>query len=265
MISTGHGFAVVRSASGNQFIDNHALPFQVAELTQGGAIYLGGSMETGFSAEIRGNRFEGNTCTDYGGAIHVGIYLGDVTIAENDFVANAAGACAGAIYQFGDAAEIAIEDNLFVRNVSPQGAAIALERIQLGAVRGNTIVGSTGGVALKITVSGNVTVERNVIALNPDGGVMEVGNTGFVSSCNVLFDNVPPPGRTPAGGSGPGDLLVDPQFCDPLADDYSVAASSPCLPGGNDCGQRIGARGQGCEAVALEITSWGAVKGRFVN
>ena len=53
-----------------------------------------------------------------------------------------------------------------------------------------------------------------------------------------------------------GNFDADPLFCDPLNDDYSLHAYSPCLPGnhpnGYDCGL-IGAFGHGCGALPEPI------------
>jgi len=63
-----------------------------------------------------------------------------------------------------------------------------------------------------------------------------------------------------------GNISVDPAFCDPAGDDFTLAADSPCLPGnhpdGEDCGQ-IGAWGEGCGSTAVCPTTWGAIKDRF--
>jgi hypothetical protein len=49
-----------------------------------------------------------------------------------------------------------------------------------------------------------------------------------------------------------GTFAADPRFCDAAAGDFSLDADSPCLPAHNDCGQIIGAFGQGCGATAAE-------------
>jgi len=48
-----------------------------------------------------------------------------------------------------------------------------------------------------------------------------------------------------------GNISEDPRFCGPINDLgflYTLSADSPCLPANNDCGQRIGAFGEGCPA-----------------
>lgn len=45
-----------------------------------------------------------------------------------------------------------------------------------------------------------------------------------------------------------GNICADPLFCDPDSGDFTLAGSSPCLPGAHpDCGL-MGAHGVGCEA-----------------
>ncbi len=44
-----------------------------------------------------------------------------------------------------------------------------------------------------------------------------------------------------------GNFSEHPQFCNWTAGDISLYSTSPCLPGGNDCGVLIGAEGEGCD------------------
>ncbi len=57
------------------------------------------------------------------------------------------------------------------------------------------------------------------------------------------------------------NIDADPQFCDPLEDDYSVHSTSPCVGAAHDGGV-IGAFGVGC-GTAVELTSWGAIKALY--
>jgi predicted outer membrane repeat protein len=60
-----------------------------------------------------------------------------------------------------------------------------------------------------------------------------------------------------------GNFSEDPLFCDMTNDDFTLAANSPCLSGGNDCGELIGAHGWGCEESPVEPASWGSIKAMF--
>jgi hypothetical protein len=63
-----------------------------------------------------------------------------------------------------------------------------------------------------------------------------------------------------------GNISVDPQFCDPDLDDYTLCEISPCLPGnhpdGWNCGL-IGKYGVGCGPSAVERTTWGRLKAMY--
>jgi hypothetical protein len=57
--------------------------------------------------------------------------------------------------------------------------------------------------------------------------------------------------------------VVNPYFCDPANDDFTVAENSVCVPSNNSCGMQIGAYGVGCGIVSVEPSSWGAIKGLY--
>ncbi|RPJ41534.1 MAG: hypothetical protein EHM19_11710 [Candidatus Latescibacterota bacterium] len=64
-----------------------------------------------------------------------------------------------------------------------------------------------------------------------------------------------------------GNFSADPLFCDAPLGDFTLAATSPCLPGhhpdGDDC-DLVGALGEGCAGgTAVEQTSWGGIKSLF--
>ena len=60
-----------------------------------------------------------------------------------------------------------------------------------------------------------------------------------------------------------GNIAEDPLFCGMPLGDLAIDAASPCAPGGSECGMLMGARGVGCGGVAVERTSWGAIKGMY--
>ncbi|MBC8450987.1 hypothetical protein H8D73_02105 [bacterium] len=55
------------------------------------------------------------------------------------------------------------------------------------------------------------------------------------------------------------NISVDPELCWFAIGDYRLFNTSPCLPGGHDCGVLLGAYSQGCDSP-VEKTSWGRVK-----
>ncbi|MBM3317731.1 MAG: hypothetical protein FJY75_07745 [Candidatus Eisenbacteria bacterium] len=58
-----------------------------------------------------------------------------------------------------------------------------------------------------------------------------------------------------------GNICADPLFCDPENLDLSIAADSPCAPGG-ECGL-MGALPVGCGPTPAEATTWGAIKALY--
>jgi hypothetical protein len=85
------------------------------------------------------------------------------------------------------------------------------------------------------------------------------GGPEYTSGCNIFWDN--------AGGIGldldPTDRIADPQFCDRDNRDYTLQATSPCLPALSlGCGL-IGALEQGCGAISVTPQTWGRIKSSF--
>ncbi|MBZ0269399.1 right-handed parallel beta-helix repeat-containing protein [bacterium] len=113
-------------------------------------------------------------------------------------------------------------------------------------------------VVLGTASVGPVVFENNIVAHTSGGEVLEVP-AGSTTSCNVFWDN--------ADGIGldldPSDRIVDPQFCDPDNGDYTLMATSPCLPALSLGCDLIGALGQGCGTVSLTPESWGRIKSGF--
>lgn len=135
-------------------------------------------------------------------------------------------------------------------------------------IRGNTVVGYDKFIDAVFRGFYIFSVESNIIA-----------------DCNVGIECYDPPGTTwslrcndiidcDVGYAGFGDLTGvdgnfsrDPEFCDQGADDFSLQASSPCLPGNHpdayECGL-VGLLPFGCEApVATDSEGWGSLKCRF--
>ncbi len=81
-----------------------------------------------------------------------------------------------------------------------------------------------------------------------------------LSGCNVFWDNE---GGNWADYGTVADTLafaqeIDPEFCDPGADDLRLAASSPCLPGNGfpECMEVIGALDVGCPATGRSVVAF---------
>jgi hypothetical protein len=245
-------------ATGNTFDDNAATPFGSSTLTQGGAIYLTGIIgRTGLAAEIRDNVFVSNDCTDYGGAINVGGWTGDVLIARNEFRENFAEICAGAVYVFGANSRTTIRGNVMFGNRSAGGAAIAAEFATGLVIRNNTIIDSRGGLAVLVHDLQQAVLENNLVAFNRAGGI-SFALSDISVSCNNSFGNAGPQyQQTPPAGN----VSVDPLLCDLDGGDYHLQWASPGLPANSGGCGLVGALGfGGCGSVAVEPMSWGSLK-----
>lgn len=257
--ATIHGSAQI---IGNLFRNNDAIPFQDLTLTQGGAIYVVNLVgREGSVVEVIDNTFVGNHCTDYGGAIHLGVFQ-TTTVFGNVFENNVADICAGGVYVA--AARdypVTIENNLFVGNESPLGGGIGVETSRGVRVRSNTVVGSKLGEGIRVESSTEVVVEANVVAFGDQWGVRWPGSEAAVE-CNDVFGNTA--GNMPGGVLGT-NFSLDPRFCNLAAGNFTLAADSPCLPANNGCGTRVGAFGPGCTASPVEYTTWGRLKNAYAQ
>lgn len=248
---------------GNLFRNNTAVPYQGTDLTQGGAIYMLNAVGfEGSFAEIRDNVFEGNSCTDYGGAIHVGSNH-TALIEGNQFIGNVADACAGGIYvSYNTQHQVAIENNLFVDNESIYGAAIGVDESRYTSIRFNTIVGSKLGEGIRLQGSSQNVVEGNIVVFGEKGGINWSGVSTGTQVCNNAYGNLTNyQGNVPAGNN----YSLDPGFCDQSGSNYTLRADSPCLPENNDCSVLIGAFSTGCDAVPVQEITWGSLKRKYLR
>jgi hypothetical protein len=131
-----------------------------------------------------------------------------------------------------------IENNTILRSIhaisSPQGSAILVTNSSANLLRNNIIAFSSGSAAIGL-LNANLTSECNVFWQNADG----------------IGSNYVP---------GPTDREVDPLFCNPDMDDWTLRKGSPCLPEDpSGCGL-IGVFGQGCGLIGLEPVTWGKIK-----
>jgi parallel beta-helix repeat protein/predicted outer membrane repeat protein len=248
---------IVRSV----FINNDAIPFQVITLTQGGAIHcVNAEGREGSTLTVDDCTFEGNHCTDYGGAIHISSnHKGSVR--NSRFMGNSADACAGSIYVIANDRRVVLERNLHVGESSPRAAAVGIHFGSNNIVRNNTIVFSKRGEGIRLEDSNNNTVENNVVAFGDSRGIRSI-RAGTILSCNNSFGN--PMGNYNNDAEPPANnLSKDPRFCDPSNLLFTVSSDSPCLPANNDCGVLIGVYGQGCTApVSAALKRGGPVVDR---
>ncbi len=132
-----------------------------------------------------------------------------------------------------------------------------------GTVEANTFVGCHGvvdGSAISVSNSmSSLSLARNVVAFSTGGAaVRNIGPPLVGNDCNLYWSNAG--GDFGAWQPSPTDLFVDPQFCNVIARDFTVAEESPCVTG--PCAP-IGAFGVGCTKVSITPMSWGRIKGLY--
>jgi len=201
----------------------------------------------------------------------------------------------GGILLFGN--NSTVRDCIVVSNhAQAGGGGIAVDHSS-GTVQGNLILRNSteaggnggGGIGLIGSPSQPLLTENTIVSNIGDG--IAAGDAGGVFRRNILAWNHNFPGR-PFGGKGVscafglptldcndlwsnegsdaicgvdagGNFVADPQFCgaDPIdGANYFLQSDSPCLPAGNACSVRLGARGDGCSTVVAARSSWGNFK-----
>jgi hypothetical protein len=217
-------------------------------------------------------RFEGNYAAGLGGAIRIWEYA-STSITDCVFVENTSNLTGGGAISLSGAPGSEgnwVRGNLFYRNhvLSPLAAGGGINwRDSGGYLEGNTFVecdAPTGAcAALGPDGPRDLIVRRNIFAGSQGGPAIWWirGAPGHVpeSACNIFWNN--PGGNFEDYPPGASDLFLDPQFCNPEAGNFTVSASSPCLPENeNACTEVIGAFGEGCDIVSVESTTWGRLK-----
>jgi hypothetical protein len=272
IVYTGDGQALNTVViAGNHFIENESS-------VNGGALALSTGHHT-----VRDNVFVRNSCKFDGGAIWA-FQPTSLTLIGNQFWENVAGDHGGAmeIGQPRTDAQCLVEGNLLVRNramnldsASGNGAGGALSfRPGRGLVTRNTFVGNEGTGPLACSAG-------DILIWSPSGSTVEIVRNIFSKSRTCAISCMHPDGllrgnifwqNTPGdvwddGGCFPGweedNLLVDPKFCDPLTDNFTVSKDSPAL---GEFGPIGAFTNPGCgEGVAVDPTSWGRIKVRYVD
>lgn len=189
----------------------------------------------------------------------------DLAIRRCLFVDNRADEMGGAIWS---AAAVTVEDCVFFRNQSANGAAVTLG--------GGSIMNRCTFLANKVTSSYGAAVEMD---FGYNDGVSHCIIAGTVGGYGMGCHWVVPVNCTDAwdndlgnyvgeciGSGGYGNFSEDPMFCDVTTGDVGLLQGSPCLPGnlhdGFDCGL-VGVRGQVCGIVRVQRTTWGTIKALF--
>jgi len=266
----GRGGAVFSDANstpmitGSSFTGNLASNTQSSNFAAGGAIYCANAL-------IQYCTVNSNTANGPGGGVYaVGGTLSNCTLNGN--AANNYGAGGGAYL-----VNVSTSDSQFKANRGIGGGGIYATggSITKCVITGNLSTGDAGGgvfgygVSIQLcTLSGNAApIGGGLNAANcPVSGTILWGNCAAQGSeiagdatVTLTCCCTSPSGVSGAVGFSGPQVTTNPIFCGPLACTsapstggiFTLAYSSPCLPGGNACAQTIGALGAGCNAAAV--------------
>jgi len=226
----------------------------------GGGTHAGGLGLHETNAVVKNVVFENCSATLYGGAT-TSAGGGNIGYYDCVFRNCSAGELGGAYWT--DSGNVLFERCVFSGNYAESngGAIYGYPPVR---ILDCTIVDNSTGASDDLTVI-NVTELRNTIAAFNDTSIPFdfYGSSWDVTCCDV-FGN--------AGGDYIGDLAgldgingnisLDPLFCDPDMDDFSLRSDSPCAPENNDCGVLMGAWPVGC-STAVSSRSWSEVKALY--
>lgn len=169
--------------------------------------------------------FRSNSVDHNGGAIHVGGNA-SVSISYTTFSENSAPGNGGALYVAGDAIAT-LTHCTFSGNSAPASGAISC-------------------------YSGSALLENCIVAFTVSGCAAHCTNGGVLDfNCGNVYDN---DGGNWVGclvgqETEPGNISVDPLFCDPTTGNLTLRSDSPCAQENNqECGQ-VGAWPIGCDAA----------------
>ena len=150
-------------------------------------------------------------------------------------------------------------------NSATQGSGAWWDFLTSGTMSACSIVAGptslAGEGALHFSTLSSPTITACIVAFSPLGlGVFVGPGASPTFGCCDVFGNV---GGDAIGGIDLGtNLFTDPLFCDTTTHNWTLFATSPCLPDGT-CPLR-GALGMGCTDVAVgedvADMSWGRVK-----
>ncbi|MFN8178820.1 MAG: FlgD immunoglobulin-like domain containing protein [bacterium] len=244
-------------------VEGLAAPTVIGLTITGGRASFGGGIWAGSGAapSFRECVFADNAAAEGGGA-----YCFHTTprFTHCEFRGNSADYWGGGLSCFDNTSPL-ITDCTFTGNCAGiAGGAVwsyfsSTPRLTTSTLAGNT-AGSSGGalhalgagfVCDRTLVWGNCALEGRTLVL------AGVGAAASFSCCDVDTGLGWRDGAGAVTWPGP-NVSADPLFCAPLAceaapslgGDFSLRASSPCLPGGNPCAAALGAPGAACLATA---------------
>lgn len=229
-----------------------------------GCMYLQDAAMRLVDCEIRGNTSSAMYYASTGG---FALFHGALTM-EGCVVADNVGQ-PGAIY--GSDCDVSARGTLFLRNRGSHVGGIQVSGVTGRAdIRSSTFEanGATPGTSavssIHIAGGAQATVHASIFAFNGPG--LPVAGSFVQASCTNVFGNAGGDwvGALAGQDSIPGNVSVDPLFCQPAVDDYHLQWGSPCLPANSGGCGLIGAYGfGGCGSVAIRPESWSRIKAAF--
>lgn len=229
----------------------------------------GGGMKCQSSVRVVNCLFLDNLTYGYGGAVWVD--TGTPRFENCVFVDNSA-AQGGAIY-ISHMAGCIIKDCTFVGNYSTGPGTVycngSSPRIQGCTFYGNAAEG--GGSGISILDFASPQIDNTIIAYGTPGGAVRCDEWSHPAfTCCDIYGNADGDWDeyTSTQNGVNGNFSSDPKFCDASNGDFTLEACSPSLPGnhpdGYECGEVIGAFGQGCECDAVTgPATWGSIKATY--
>jgi hypothetical protein len=171
-----------------------------------------------------------------------------------------------------------ISNTVIAFNTGGVGSGIATVGDATAEIVGCTIHGNSSGAipceptgAQVMDISSfTLLMTRTNITGSPDQTAIACESVGDLIECCNFFGNACGDYEGCLAGllGASGNISADPLYCDPTLEglDFSVGASSPCLPGNHPDGAAcnlIGARGEDCVTTATTPATWGRVKVLF--
>jgi len=232
-----------------EILDNYVLGNEAMNGDGGGIYYR--SFDNG--AVIRGNTVQDNRAGDHGGGIYVW-HTGDIGLLE-----------------------VEVSWNFVYRNYAQgkestgnSGGGIWLWETNAW-VHHNTVVQNTGdgpdngyGGGIVVEQSGSPLIEQNIVAFTTKGGGIWCGNgaTPIIRN-NFAWQNSGGDGvkDCPVWWQSDGNVIDNPHFCDTASGDFTVASNSGVMT--HPAGPLGAFPTPGCGPVAVQNSTWGALKARY--
>ncbi len=207
------------------------------------------SAHNGSAPTITACTFRHNTALTDGAALRC--YAGAPTVTDCVFYSNSSGRYGGAVYLNNNSAPSFQGCLLYDNTAASDGGGLYGDSSQ-PTLTACTLSGNDGPGASGIMAAAGsaVTVHSSIIAFGLSGAAVACGGggAGVTLSCSDVYGN--------AGGdwvgciagqeTSNGNLSANPLFCNAAAGNFTLNASSPCLPANNSCGLQMGAFGLGC-------------------